>query len=135
MANRKGKKMDGRLIKVVDIPVGVSAEECERLLNAANTDAIAPDYYPFVVLSGEIAPGIAHRAIFRRYKLPSEKPVRKALEQYPDEDAARAAAIEIWRKERNMGINRMALHLQDRGFRRGSKWVTKLKNELHPRQR
>jgi hypothetical protein len=51
-------------IRVIDIPMGTSAEECERLLNAVPW----PEYYPGSFVLGELigVPGIAHRVFFKR---------------------------------------------------------------------
>jgi hypothetical protein len=56
--------MEKLLVRVIDVPTGVTAEECERLLNAPSAD----EFYLSSISQGELTgtPGVAHRAFYRR---------------------------------------------------------------------
>lgn len=62
--DRKGRNMETRLVRVVDVPEGVTAEEAERLLNAPNSE----DFFVQQIAPGTITgtPGVAHRAFYKR---------------------------------------------------------------------
>jgi hypothetical protein len=55
---------NGMIIRVVDVPMGVSAEEAERLLDAVDNES----FYPATIVQGEISgtPGVAHRTFHKR---------------------------------------------------------------------
>lgn len=58
------KNTDSVQFRVIDVPMGSSAEDCERLLNVFPVS----DFFPGQMLAGhEIGvPGIAHRIFFKR---------------------------------------------------------------------
>jgi hypothetical protein len=57
-------KTEKLLVRVIDVPMGVGAEEVERLLNAPNAD----EFYLGSIVHGEQTgtPGVAHRVFYRR---------------------------------------------------------------------
>jgi hypothetical protein len=52
------------LVRVIDVPCGVNAEEVERLLNTPS----AEDFYLGAIVPGELTGtvGVAHRVFYRR---------------------------------------------------------------------
>lgn len=56
--------MDTRIVRVVDVPAGATAEEAEQLLNGPNGE----DFYLTSIQPGcdTGTPGVAHRAFYKR---------------------------------------------------------------------
>jgi hypothetical protein len=56
--------METKLIRVIDVPAGATAEEAERLLNAPDSH----EYFLHSIQPGcdTGTPGVAHRAFYKR---------------------------------------------------------------------
>ena len=104
-------------IIVIDVPEHTSASEASRALNA-------PGEAYFLVQVLPIASG--HRAYLRRYKQPptERQPVEKGNKD------AEAVVAELLEKYPTMGINKIQEALRERGFKKGSKWVTTTKAKI-----
>jgi len=101
---------------VIDISENASPEEASAALNAPGDSYFLAQVLPI--------PG-GHRAYLRRYKqTPTEMPVEKG------DKGAEAALAELLRESPSLGINKLQAALRERGFKKGSTWVSNAKTKI-----
>jgi hypothetical protein len=104
------------MVRVVDIQVGASAEEAERLLNEPYSDG----FYLMQVYPVE---GAAHRAFFKHRVLKQNIPVR-------NRDGKEAEALAIIKANAHLPQRRIVELLDRAGIRRGLSWVNRKMIEM-----
>lgn len=105
--------MEAKMIRVLDLPVGASAEAAERALH----DVCGEGFYLMAVYP--LGTAGAFRAFYKRR---SVKPVR-------DADGKEAEALAIIKANPDMPIRKLAELLRQRGIRRGKSWVSEHRAE------
>jgi len=113
------------VIRVVDVPDGTAADEAQRLLNVPSSEN------RYMLVQVLLLPGGVMRAVYRLLSTVINMDRNERVTNLRgNEDAARAALVEILKDSPKMGINKLRVVLKAKGYGKGQSWIAVTRCEI-----